>query len=175
MFLETAEYFWRFFIFLFFNFVFYKNIFFFRNLQKYTPAAPLPGGRGFFAKSFAENLRPGPWRTGRPRNLQKYTTAAPLPGGRGFSTKSFAENLRPGPWRTCRSVAGRPDAPRPPGCGATASPPLYKGLAATPPLICLTKNPEKKKKREEGGRGGVRERGEAAKPCRIFKPATAGN
>jgi hypothetical protein len=47
-----------FFIFIFFNFIFYKNIFCFRNLQEYTPAAPLPGSRGFSAKSFAENLRP---------------------------------------------------------------------------------------------------------------------
>ena len=38
---------------------------------------------------------------------------------------------------------GRPAAGRPP-------PPLYKGLVAPHPLICLTKNPEKKKR--EGGR-----------------------
>ena len=55
---------------------FTKIYFYFRNLHEYTPAtllpdgrhlaAALPGGRGFSAKTFAENLRPGPWRTGRP-------------------------------------------------------------------------------------------------------------
>jgi len=50
-----------FFIFIFYIFVFYKNIFSFSNLQKYTPAALLPGdrdlvaplwgGRDFFAKN----------------------------------------------------------------------------------------------------------------------------
>ena len=55
-----------FFIFLFFIFVFYKNIFLFLKFTKiYT--APLPGGRDL---------------------------VAPLRGGRGFSAKIFAENLR---------------------------------------------------------------------------------
>ena len=55
----------RFFYFLFLIFVFYKKIYFrFRNLQEYNPAAPLPGGRdlvaplrggrGFCAKTFAK-------------------------------------------------------------------------------------------------------------------------
>ena len=49
------------FLFLYFSISFFTKIYFcFRNLQEYTPAAPLPGGRGFSAKSFAENLRPGP-------------------------------------------------------------------------------------------------------------------
>ena len=53
--------------FLYFIFLFFTKIYFyFRNLQEYTPAAPLPGSRGISAKSFAENLRLGPWRTGRP-------------------------------------------------------------------------------------------------------------
>ena len=57
-----------FFIFIFFISIFYKKIYFrFENLQKYTPATRLPGGRHL---------------------------AAPLPGGRGFSAKSFAENRK---------------------------------------------------------------------------------
>ena len=85
------------------------------------------------------------------QNLQEYTPAAPLPGGqdlvaplrggRGFSVKNFAENLHRNPWRTGRPAAGRPPPPA-----------LYKGLVAPQPLICPTKNPEKKK------RGGGRER-----------------
>ena len=46
------------FLFLYFLFSFFTKIYFrFRNLQKYTLAAPLQGGRGFSAKKFAENLR----------------------------------------------------------------------------------------------------------------------
>jgi len=57
------------FLFLYFSISFFTKIYFyFRNLQEYTPAAPLPGGRHL---------------------------TAPLPGGRGFSVKSFAKNLRP--------------------------------------------------------------------------------
>ena len=59
------------FLFLYFSISFFTKIYFcFRNLQEYTPAAPLPGGRHL---------------------------AAPLPGDRGISAKSFAENLRPDP------------------------------------------------------------------------------
>ena len=57
----------RFFIFIFFIFIFTKIYFCFQNLQEYTTAAPLPGGRDL---------------------------VAPLQGGRGFSAKNFAENLR---------------------------------------------------------------------------------
>ena len=57
----------RFFYFFYFSISFFTKIYFcFRNLQEYTPAAPLPDG----------------WHL-----------AAPLQGGRGFSTKTFAENL----------------------------------------------------------------------------------
>jgi len=55
--------------------------------------------------------------------------------------------------KNCRQASGD----RQPGSGAAGPPPLYKVLAAPHPLICLTKNPEKRKERE-GGRGGVRER-----------------
>ena len=101
----------------------------------------------------------------RVRNLHEYTPAAPLPGGRGLSAKKIDKKLRRGLWRTGRPAAGRPalqaarqrgGGPWPPACGATGPPTLYKVLAAPHPLICLTKNPEKKER--ERGRGGVRER-----------------
>ena len=136
-----------FFIFLFFNFVFYKNIFSFSKFTGIYPAARQPGGRHPIAL---------------------------LRDGKGFSAKIFVENLRAGPWRTGRPTEGRP-APRPPGSGAAgpgrppagrpAPPPLYKGWLVPPLLICITKIPETKKR--EGGR--------EAKPCQIFEPATAGN
>ena len=136
------------FSFSYFLISFFTKIYFcFRNLQEYTPAAPLPGGRHL---------------------------AAPLPDGRGFSAKSFAENLRPDPWRTGRPAAGRlaPQAARLRGDRL----PLHCIRVWLPPHPSFASlKIQKKKKREEGGRGGVRERGEAAKPCRIFKPATAGN
>ena len=63
----------------------------FRNLQEYTPAARLPGGRhpvallrggrGFSVKIFAENLRANPWRTGRPAEGRPAPQAARLWGG----------------------------------------------------------------------------------------------
>jgi len=60
-----------FFIFLF---SFFTKIYFrFRNLQKYTPAAPLPGGRAFMQKLLRKYLRAGLWRP---------ALAARLPGGR---------------------------------------------------------------------------------------------
>ena len=102
-------------------------------------------------------IYPGLPAVGRP------APGRPAAGRQGLFCETFRRKFAPGSLED-----------RSPGSGATASPPLYKGLAATPPLIWLTKNPEKKK-REEGGRGRVRERGEAAKPCQIFKPATAGN
>ena len=67
------------FLFLYFLFLFFTKIYFrFGNLQKYTPAAPLPGGRDL---------------------------AARLPGGRGLSAKKEENKLRTGPWEP---AAGRP-------------------------------------------------------------------
>ena len=102
--------------------------------------------------------------------------AAPLPvgrdlaarqrGGRGFCTKTFAQII------ACRSLgAGRPAVGRrpPPGrpaAGRPALPPLYKGWLVPRPSFASLKFQKPRKKRE-GGR--------AAKPCRIFEPATAGN
>ena len=55
------------FLFFYFLFLFFTKIYFcFQNLQEYTPAAALPGGRDL---------------------------VAPLRGGRGFSTKIFTEKL----------------------------------------------------------------------------------
>ena len=139
-----------FFLFLYFLFPFFTKIYFrLGNLQKYTPAVPLPGGR---------------------------VLAARQRGGRGISGKKSRRKLRAGPWGpVARQRGGRP---WPPGCRATGSPgrpavgrpalpPLYKGWLVPPPLICITKIPETKKR----GREGERE----AKPYRIFEPATAGN
>ena len=70
------------FLFLHFSISFFTKIYFrFRNLQIYTPASPLPGGRHL---------------------------VVPLRGGREFSTIFNGENLRVGPWRTGRPAAGRP-------------------------------------------------------------------
>ena len=90
------------------------------------------------------------------QNLQEYTPAAPLRGGRGFSAKILRNSLQKNPWRTGRPTAGRP-APQAARQRSGRLPPIYKGLAAPHPLICLTKNPEKRKEKE-GGRGEVRER-----------------
>ena len=94
----------RFFLFFYFLFLFFIKIYFcFQNLQKYTPAAPLPGGRDL---------------------------VAPLRGGRGFSAKILRNFLQKSPWRTGRPTAGRPapqaarqwgGRPRPPGSGSAAS------------------------------------------------------
>jgi len=90
-FVETEPICGDFLIFIFFNFVFYKKIYFcFRNLQEYTPAtaagrhlaAPLSGGRGFSAKSFVENLHPDPWRIGRPAAGRPAPQAVRLRGDR---------------------------------------------------------------------------------------------
>ena len=79
----------------YFLFLFFTKIYFcFRNLQKYTPAAPLPDGRDL---------------------------VAPLRGGRGFSAIISRNFLQKSPWRTAaRQRGGRP--PRPPGNGAAGSP-----------------------------------------------------
>ena len=118
----------RFFLFLYFLFSFFTKIYVrVRNLHEYTPAAPLSGGRAF---------------------LQKISRkiCARVPEGPAARQRGGRPPGRPPAGR--RAPAGRPAAGRPP------PPPLYKGLADTPPLICLTKNPEKKKR-------GRRERGEA--------------
>jgi len=75
-----------FFIFLFFNFVLYKNIFLFSKFTGIYPGCraagtPLPGGRGFSTKTFTENLRPGPWRTGHPAAGRPALQAARQWGG----------------------------------------------------------------------------------------------
>ena len=55
------------FLFLYFSILFFTKIYFyFRNLQEYTPTAPLPGGRhlagrqGLFCKKFCGKFAPGP-------------------------------------------------------------------------------------------------------------------
>ena len=114
----------RFFYFLYFLFSFFTKIYFhFQNLQEYTPAAPLPGGRDLVAPlRGGKFLQKSPWRTGHPAAGRP----APRPPSSGAA----------GP--------GRPAAGRP------APPPLYKGWLVPPPLICITKIPETKER--EGGR-----------------------
>ena len=83
------------------------------------------------------------------------------PGSRAagaYLQKKVDKKLRRGPWRPGSGAAsplGRPAEER----RALAArlrgdwpPTLYKVLAAPHPLICLTKNPDKKKR--EGGREG---------------------
>ena len=85
------------FLFFYFLFSFFTKIYFcFRNLQEYTPAAPLLGGRDLGAQ---------------------------LRGGRGFSAKILRNFLQKNPWRTGRPIVGRPP-PRPPG--SERPPPRYR-------------------------------------------------
>ena len=70
------------FLFLYFSISFFIKIYFcFRNLQEYTPAALLPGGRDLAARQR---------------------------GGRGISEKNFAEKIARRSLGTGRPAAGRP-------------------------------------------------------------------
>ena len=111
-------------VFIFYIFIFYKNIFSFSKFTGIYPGRPAAGppGRGA-AGAFLKKIRG--------------ENCAQVPGGRPAAGRSGGR-----PW--------------PPGCGATGPPTLYKVLAVPHPLICLTKNPEKKKR--EGGREGEAKR-----------------
>ena len=97
----------RFFYFFILYFSFFTKIYFrFGNLQEYTPAAPLPGGRDLAARQ---------------------------PGDRGFCEKKFAKIFARRSLGAGRPAAGRPapeaarqrgGRPWPPGCRATRSPTL---------------------------------------------------
>ena len=77
------------FLFFYFSISFITKIYFrFRNLQIYTPAALLRGGRGFYAKSFIKNLHAGPWRTGRPAAGRPAPQAARQLGGRPWAFRA---------------------------------------------------------------------------------------
>ena len=94
------------FLFFYFLFLFFTKIYFrFQNLQEYTPAAPLPGGRDL---------------------------VAPLRGGRDFTAKIFAETpggpvaqqrsgRPPRPPGSGEEGPGRPAAGRPPPRGSRPS------------------------------------------------------
>ena len=70
------------FLFFYFLFLFFTKIYFrFGNLKKYTPAAPLPGGRDLAARQR---------------------------GGIGISEKKFAEKIARRSLGAGRSAAGRP-------------------------------------------------------------------
>ena len=117
---------------------FYKNIFSIWKFTEIYPGCPVAG-------------RPGPGR--------------PAAGRQGLIRKKKDDKkLQTGPWGpVARQRGGRPPQaarqlgvwPGRPAAGQPALPPLYKGWLVPPPLICITKIPETKKK-EEG-----RERGEA--------------
>ena len=112
-------------IFIFSIFVFYKNIF---SIWKFTEIYP-----GRLAAG-----RPGPGR--------------PAAGRQGlFSKKNTKNNCRQVPG-TGRPAAGRPAPTGRPATGRPALPPLYKGWLVPPPLTCITKIPETKKKEREGER-----------------------
>ena len=83
------------FLFFYFLFMFFTKIYYqFGNLQKYTPAVPLPAGRDLAARQ---------------------------PGGRGLSAKKDEKKLQTGPLGpVARQPGGRP--PRPPGYGAAGPP-----------------------------------------------------
>ena len=98
------------------------------------------------------------------RNLQEYTPAprcratgtwSPLSGAAGAFLQ---KNSR----RICAKASGRLVARQRGG----RLPLHYLRVGCPPPLTCITKITEKRKERE-GGR--------EAKPCQIFKSATAGN
>ena len=115
------------FLFLYFLFSFFTKIYFrFGNLQEYTPTAQLPGGRDLAARQR---------------------------GGRGISEKNFAEKIARRSLGTGRPAAGRPALAARLQGDRLSHP--YIRVGWSPPLICITKIPETKKK--EGGR----ERGEA--------------
>ena len=126
-----------FFYLLFFNFIFYKNIFLFLKFTGIYPGRP--GGR------------PGP--------------GCPAAGWQGLFCKNFAKIFAEKPLEDRSPGSGAAGPPGRPAAGWSAAPPLFKSWLP-PPLTCITKIPEKRKERE-GGR--------EAKPCQIFKPATAGN
>ena len=114
----------RFFLFFYFLFLFFTKIYFrFRNLQEYTPAAPLPGGRDL---------------------------VAPLWGDRGFCAKTFVKIFARrslGPVARQRSAGpGRPAAGRP------ALPLLYKGWLVPHPSFASLKFQKPKKRGREGDR-----------------------
>ena len=119
------------FLFLYFLFLFFtKNIFSIWKFTEIYPGRPAAG-------------RPGPGR--------------PAAGRQGLICKKRGKQIadrslgtgRPAAWRPA-SQAARLGGGRPP-------PHPYISCGLPLPLICLAKNPEKRKERE-GGRGGVRER-----------------
>ena len=103
-------------------FLFFTKIFFhFRNLQKYTPAAPLPGGRDLAA-------------------LQRAA---------GAFLKKIAEKIAFWSLGAGRPAAGRPALAARLQGDRLSHPYIRVGWSA-PPLICITKIPETKKR---DGRG----------------------
>ena len=119
-----------FFIFLFFISVFYKNIFSIWKFTEIYPGRPAAG-------------RPGPGR--------------PAVGRQGLiRKKKRRKKLQTGPWGRSPGC-GAAGPPGRPAAGRPAPHPYIRCWLPPHPLICLTKNLEKKKR--EGGR--ERQSGEA--------------
>ena len=105
-------------------FIFTKIYFRFQNLQEYTPAAPLPGGRDL---------------------------VAPLRGGRGFCAKNFAKIFARRSLGAGRPAAGRPAlAAR--LQGDRLSHPYIRIGWSPHPLFASLKFQKPRKKREGGKR-----------------------
>ena len=88
--------------------------------------------------------------------------AAPLPGGLGGQQAGRPAGRATGPRDLRTNIFAKVFAQKP----LPPLPPLYKGWLVPHPSFASLKFQKPRKKRE-GGR--------AAKPCRIFEPATAGN
>ena len=104
-------------------FIFFIFYFRFRNLQEYTPAAPLPGGRDL---------------------------VSPLRGGRGFCAKTFAKIFARRSLRAGRPAAGRP-ARAAQLLGDRFSHP-YIRVGWSPHLSFASLKFQKPRKKSEGGR-----------------------
>jgi len=105
--------------------LFFTKIYFrVRNLDEYTPAAPLPGSRDLTARQ---------------------------PGGRGLSTKKLDKKLRRGPWRTGRPAAGRRALAARLQGDRSPQPYIRCWLPLTPSFASL--KIQKKRKERVGGRG----------------------
>ena len=119
-----------FFIFIFFNFVFYKNIFLFSKFTGIYPGRPAAGW-------------PGPGR--------------PAAGRQGLFCKNFHGKFALKPLEDRSPDSGTAGPGRPAAGRSPPRPYIMVWLPLTPSFASL-KIQKKKRKEREGGRGGVRER-----------------
>ena len=112
------------FLFFYFIFLFFTKIYFcFQNLHKYTPAAPLPGGRDL---------------------------VAPLRGGRGFCAKTFTKIFARRSLGAGRPAAGRPTLAARLQGDRPSHPYIRVGWSPHPSFASLKF--QKPRKKREGGR-----------------------